>query len=57
MAIDPVEFVLAPKFQAALIVFPCLTIISNACGILAGGLFMPVSTDMALRNRWRSLVP
>jgi phospholipid/cholesterol/gamma-HCH transport system permease protein len=48
MAIDPVEFVLAPKFLAALIVLPCLTIISSACGILAGGLFMRLSTDMAL---------
>jgi phospholipid/cholesterol/gamma-HCH transport system permease protein len=47
MAIDPVEFLLAPKYVAALLVLPCLTIISNACGILAGGLFMRFSTDMA----------
>ena len=47
MAIDPVEFLLAPKFLAALVVLPCLTIISNACGILAGGAFMRLSTDMA----------
>lgn len=48
MAIDPVEFVLAPKFLAALIMLPCLTILSNACGILAGGAFMRISTGMAL---------
>lgn len=48
MAIDPIEFVLAPKFLAALIVLPCLTIISSACGILAGGFFMCASTDMSL---------
>lgn len=48
MAIDPVEFVLAPKFLAALVMLPCLTIISNACGILAGGAFMRLSTGMAL---------
>ena len=47
MAIDPVEFVLAPKFLAALIMLPCLTIVANACGILAGGLFMRFSTGMA----------
>lgn len=47
MAIDPVEFVLAPKFLAALIMLPCLTIFSNAFGILAGGAFMRVSTGMA----------
>jgi phospholipid/cholesterol/gamma-HCH transport system permease protein len=48
MAIDPTEFVLAPKFLAAMIAMPCLTIITNACGILAGGLFMHISTDMTL---------
>src|SRR5260370_42397310 len=53
MAIDPIEFVLAPKFLAALIVLPCLTIISNAFGILAGGLFMHFSANMALRVYFR----
>src|SRR5258707_1193874 len=48
MAIDPVEFVLAPKFLAALIMLPCLTIFSNACGILAGGAFMRIQTGMTL---------
>lgn len=47
MAIDPVEFVLAPKFLAALIMLPCLTVVSNACGILAGGAFMGITTGMA----------
>jgi len=47
MGIDPLEFVLAPKYLAALIVLPCLTILSNACGILAGGAFMRLSTNMA----------
>jgi phospholipid/cholesterol/gamma-HCH transport system permease protein len=48
MGIDPIEFVLAPKYLAALVVLPCLTIVSSACGILAGGAFMRFSTDMAL---------
>jgi phospholipid/cholesterol/gamma-HCH transport system permease protein len=48
MGIDPLEFVLAPKYLAALIVLPCLTVVSNAFGILAGGAFMRLSTDMAL---------
>jgi len=34
MAFEPVEFVLAPKYLAALIMVPCLTIASNVCGIL-----------------------
>jgi len=60
MAIDPVEFVIAPKYLAALIVLPCLTIVSNACGILAGALFMRFSSGMAfsmyVRDVMHSLV-
>ncbi len=48
MAFEPVEFVLAPKFLAALIAVPCLSIVSNLCGILSGGLFMFFSTRLGL---------
>jgi len=48
MAFEPIEFVLAPKYLAALITVPCLNIISNACGILAGGIFMFFSTHLSL---------
>ena len=47
MALEPVEFLLAPKYLAALISVPCLSIVSNVCGILAGGLFMFFSTRLA----------
>src|SRR5262245_31801831 len=47
MALEPIEFVLAPKYVAALITVPCLSIISNVCGILAGGLFMFFSTRLS----------
>ena len=47
MALEPIEFVLAPKYLAALISIPCLTVISNTCGIVAGGLFMFFSTRLA----------
>src|SRR5271168_3259040 len=56
MGIDPIEFLLAPKYLAAIIVLPCLTIMSNACGILAGGLFMRLSTNMALGTYIRHAV-
>ena len=60
MAVEPVEFLLAPKFLAALIMMPCLTNVSDACGILAGGAFMRISTNMApgiyLRNVVDSMV-
>jgi len=48
MALDPVEFVLAPKFVASLITIPCLTVLSNAFGILAGAAFMFISTRIKL---------
>jgi phospholipid/cholesterol/gamma-HCH transport system permease protein len=48
MALDPIEFVLAPKYLAALITIPCLTILSNAFGILAGAGFMYISTKITL---------
>jgi len=44
MAIDPIEFVLVPKFLAALIMMPCLTILSDASGIFAGGVFLRLAT-------------
>jgi phospholipid/cholesterol/gamma-HCH transport system permease protein len=47
MALEPIEFMLAPKYLAALISIPCLTIVSNCFGIVAGGLFMFLSTRLA----------
>ena len=49
MAFEPIEFVLVPKYLAALIMVPCLSILSNVCGILAGGIFMFFSTHLGLR--------
>ena len=53
MALEPIEFLLAPKYMAALISVPCLTILSTSCGILAGGLFMFFSTRLAPLLYWR----
>ena len=47
MALEPIEFVLAPKYLAALISIPCLSIVSNSFGIAAGGLFMFFSARLA----------
>jgi len=49
MGLDPVEFTLAPKYLAALITLPCLTILSTVFGIFAGYLFLAFSMDMSLR--------
>ena len=47
MALEPIEFVLAPRYMAALISIPCLSIVCNFFGIFAGGLFMFLSTRLA----------
>src|SRR6201996_2784561 len=47
MELEPIEFVLAPKYLAALISIPCLSIVANSFGIIAGGLFMFFSTRLA----------
>lgn len=48
MGLDPIEFVLAPKYLAAMITVPCLVVMSDLFGILAGGAFMLLSTKMTL---------
>jgi phospholipid/cholesterol/gamma-HCH transport system permease protein len=39
MAINPVGFLVAPKFTAMILMLPCLTIWANFMGILGGSLF------------------
>jgi phospholipid/cholesterol/gamma-HCH transport system permease protein len=48
MAIDPIEFVMTPKYVAAMITIPCLTILSSTFGILAGAAFMYITTKIRL---------
>ena len=48
MAFEPIEFVLAPKYLAALVTVPCLSIMAGLFGIFAGGLFMFFSTHLGL---------
>ena len=40
MALDPVQLLVTPKFLALLVVMPCLTVVADVAGILAGGLFV-----------------
>jgi phospholipid/cholesterol/gamma-HCH transport system permease protein len=49
MGLDPVEFTLAPKYLAALITVPCLTILSTFFGITAGYCFLAASIDVTAR--------
>lgn len=48
MGLNPIEFVLTPKYVAAMITLPCLVVMSDLFGILAGGVFMILSTKITL---------
>src|SRR5690349_8963378 len=45
MAIHPVDFLVAPKFLAMIVMLPCLTIWANFMGILGGALFGVAQAD------------
>jgi phospholipid/cholesterol/gamma-HCH transport system permease protein len=53
MALDPVEVLVSPKFLALLIVLPCLTVVADVAGILAGGWFIysTVGTNLSVYGR------
>ncbi len=48
MAIDPIHFLVAPKFTAMIIMLPCLTIWANFMGVLGGALFGVAQADFTL---------
>ena len=48
MALDPVEFLLVPKYLAMMLMMPCLTIAADTAGILGGGIFTYFSLDMGM---------
>ncbi len=45
MAIDPVHFLVAPKFIAMVVMLPCLTIWANTMGVIGGSLFGVFKAD------------
>ena len=53
MAINPVGFLVAPKFVAMLIMLPCLVIWANFMGILGGSLFGVAQADFTF---WRYII-
>jgi phospholipid/cholesterol/gamma-HCH transport system permease protein len=48
MALDPVQVLVSPKFLALLVVMPCLTVVADLAGILAGGWFVYSTIGMNL---------
>jgi len=54
MALEPVEFVLVPKYIAMMVMMPCLTTVASAAGILAGAVFTYFTIDMGLETYLRA---
>jgi len=50
MALEPVDFLLVPKFVAMMVMMPCLTMAADTAGILGGAIFTYASLGMGLRN-------
>jgi phospholipid/cholesterol/gamma-HCH transport system permease protein len=50
MAIDPIHFLVTPKFIAMIVMLPCLTIWANTMGILGGSLFGVAKADFTFGN-------
>lgn len=50
MAIDPVGFLVSPKFAAMIVMVPCLTIWANLMGVLGGALFGVVKADFTFER-------
>ena len=48
MALDPIHVLVSPKFVALLVVMPCLTVVADLAGILAGGWFVYSTIGMNL---------
>jgi phospholipid/cholesterol/gamma-HCH transport system permease protein len=45
MAIDPIHFLVTPKFLAMIVMLPCLTIWANFMGVVGGSLFGVAKAD------------
>jgi len=49
MALEPVDYLLVPKFVAMMVMMPCLTVAADTAGILGGAVFTWAALDMGLR--------
>lgn len=54
MAINPVQFLVAPKFVAMILMLPCLTIWANFMGVLGGSLFGVLQADFTFSGYIRA---
>lgn len=54
MALDPVRFLVAPKFLAMMLMLPCLTTWADFMGVLGGGLFGVTNAGFTLASYIRA---
>jgi phospholipid/cholesterol/gamma-HCH transport system permease protein len=54
MAIEPLDFLVAPKFLAMIVMMPCLAMWANSMGILGGSLFGVAQADFTWIRYMRS---
>jgi phospholipid/cholesterol/gamma-HCH transport system permease protein len=50
MGLNPVRFLVVPRYVAMLVMLPCLTIAADTAGILGGALFAKASLGWSLQN-------
>jgi phospholipid/cholesterol/gamma-HCH transport system permease protein len=50
MGLNPVRFLVVPRYLAMLVMLPCLTTVADTAGILGGALFAMVSLGWSLPN-------
>jgi phospholipid/cholesterol/gamma-HCH transport system permease protein len=54
MALDPIQVLVSPKFLALVVVMPCLTVVADLAGILAGGWFVYSTVGTSLSVYFRA---
>jgi phospholipid/cholesterol/gamma-HCH transport system permease protein len=50
MGLNPVKFLVVPKFVAMLVMLPCLTTVADTAGVLGGALFAMTNMGWSLQN-------
>jgi phospholipid/cholesterol/gamma-HCH transport system permease protein len=50
MGLNPIRFLVVPRYVAMLIMLPCLTTVANASGVMGGALFAVVHMGWSLQN-------
>jgi phospholipid/cholesterol/gamma-HCH transport system permease protein len=50
MGLNPIRFLVVPRYLAMLIMLPCLTIVADTAGVLGGAIFAVMNMDWSLKN-------